>query len=488
MQRMTRISGILAAGSTAIMLTAVTPALATGQSLANLGSATSFIGVPAAESLSLPLDDKPRPWVAAHRGQWRDHPENSLPGILQAAKDGAEVIEIDIKRTKDGHLVLMHDDTVDRTTNGSGRVEDLTLAQVKELRLRQGLGNGPAPVSDLQVPTFEETLDAVSGQNVLLNLDKGWDYREQLLAELKDAGMVDYGLFKGAPDAAEANEFMASNPDAQYMHIINADQIHDVEGFTTHVPDAIEVAFESPDDAQVQPQYLTEIEKKTDLWLNSMWDSVSGGHTDEASLRDPQLGWAALADMGADVIQTDDVRLMDAWRDGIDVTRIGMGPSTLRVEAEDYIDDPELYSDSNDSNDCEPGKAIRETDSPVDACNLDGAHIVQYIREGEHFTLEVDVDEPGAYDLSIRHSADTEPGGTVAVDLGDGEHAPVALPNTTHNRAFTVTDLGEYSLSEGKNTITLSFSHPDYLSVDWLQLDKEPRTDRNLTDMGIVSK
>lgn len=209
---MTRISEILAASSTAILLTAVTPAMANAQSLVDYGSATSSIGVPAAESLSLPLEGEPRPWVAAHRGQWRDHPENSLPAILQAARDGAEVIEIDIKRTKDGHLVLMHDDTVDRTTNGSGRVEDLTLAQIKDLRLRQGLGNGPAPVSDLQVPTFAETLEAVSGRNVLLNLDKGWDYRDQLISDLNDAGMLDYGLFKGALNAAEANEFMACLP------------------------------------------------------------------------------------------------------------------------------------------------------------------------------------------------------------------------------------------------------------------------------------
>lgn len=484
---MTRISEVLAASSTAILLTAVTPAMANAQSLVDYGSATSSIGVPAAESLSLPLKDEPRPWVAAHRGQWRDHPENSLPAILQAARDGAEVIEIDIKRTKDGHLVLMHDDTVDRTTSGSGRVEDLTLAQIKDLRLRQGLGNGPAPVSDLQVPTFAETLEAVSGQNVLLNLDKGWNYRDQLISELNDAGMLDYGLFKGAPNAAEANEFMASHPDAQYMHIINADQIRDVEGFTAHVPDAIEVAFESPGDAQVQPQYLAEIEKKTDLWLNSMWDSVSGGYTDEASLRDPKLGWESLVDMGADVIQTDDVRIMDAWRDGTDVTRIGMGPSTIRVEAEDYIDDPAFYSDSDEKNECEPGKAIGNPDSPVDACDLDGAHIVQYVRDGEHFTLDVEVEEQGEYNLSLRHSADTEPGGTVTVDAGEGKQEPVSLPNTTHNRAFTVTDLGKLNLSKGSHKIELSFSHPDYLSVDWLQLDQGERTDRELTDMGIVA-
>ncbi len=476
----------------------LTRVIVTGTAISTLalGASAPAVGSPAPEknqstdtpaSLSLPLKGEALVWVAAHRGQWRDYPENSLPGILQAAKDGAEVIEIDLKRTKDGHLVLMHDATVDRTTSGTGRVEDLTLDQVKDLRLREGQGNGPAPVTDLQVPTFAETLEAVQGHNVLLNLDKGWEYREQLMAELEAAGMVDYGLFKGAPNAEEANAFMAAYPQAQYMHIINDNQVDDLAEFTTHMPDAIEVAFNTMDDVQAQPEYLAAIEAKTDLWLNSMWNSVSGGYTDEASLRDPALGWQALVDMGADIIQTDDVRMINAWREGTDVTTAGMKPSSIRVQAEDFLDDPDYYSDSNDRNDCAAGKAIRNPESPVDACDLDGAHIVQYIREGESFTLEVEVDKPGMYDLSIRHSADTEPGGTVTVDTGTGAGEPVALPNTTHNRAFTVTDLGQYRLDKGTHKIQLSFTHPDYLSVDWLQLDRGQRADQDLMDMGITA-
>jgi len=461
-----------------------------------LGVSAPAIGSPASEknqsvatpaSLSLPLEDEAGVWVAAHRGQWRDYPENSLPAILQAAKEGAEVIEIDIKRTKDGHLVLVHDATVDRTTNGTGRVEDLTLAQVQDLRLRQSQGNGPAPVSNLQVPTFSETLEAVKGQNILLNLDKGWEYREQLMSELEAAGMVEYGLFKGAPNAEEANAFMAAHPQAQYMHIINDNQVGDFAQFTTHMPDAIEIAFSTMEDVQAQPEYLAAITAQTDLWLNSMWNSVGGGYTDEASLRDPDLGWQALVDMGADVIQTDDVRMINAWREGTDVTRAGMKPSSIRVQAEDFVDDPAHYADSNDRNDCPEGKAIRKPESPVDACDLDGAHIVQYIRQGEFFTLEVKVDKPGMYNLSMRHSADTDPGGTVTVDTGTGTGDPVALPNATHNRAFTVTDLGRHKFAKGTHRFKLSFTHPDYLSVDWLQLDRGQRADKDLMDMGITA-
>lgn len=59
--------------------------------------------------------------IGAHRGQWRDFPENSLPGITEAIADGAEIVEIDVRLTADGVPVLMHDETVDRTTNGTGQ-------------------------------------------------------------------------------------------------------------------------------------------------------------------------------------------------------------------------------------------------------------------------------------------------------------------------------------------------------------------------------
>lgn len=430
-------------------------------------------------SLSLPFGDEPDIMIGAHRGQWRDYPENSIPAVLQATEDGAEIIEIDLKRTQDGHLVLMHDETVDRTTNGTGRVDEMTLEEIKTLSLRAGQGNGPAEVTDLRIPTFEEALEATRGHNVLLNLDKGWGYRDQLVEELRAAGMEDYALFKGAPNAQEANEFMAENPEFQYMHIINDDQVDDFTEFTTYMPEAIEIAFDSPEDAQADPDYWKVIDAKTDVWANSMWDSVSGGYTDEASLRDPDLGWQYFADHGIDAIQTDDVRMINAWREGIDVTTVGMKRHSMRLQAEDFIDDPAFYHDTNERNEC-GDRAIRNPDSPVDACDLDGAHVVQYIRQGEHFTLEVEVDKPGKYNLSLRHSADTEPGGTVTVDTGDAANEPVHLPNTTHNRAFTVTDLGKHHFSKGTHQIKLEFTHPDYMSVDWLQLDRGRFVDHGL--------
>lgn len=69
--------------------------------------------------------------VMAHRGGADLAPENTMEAFHQAAQLGVDVIELDVHLTKDGHLVVIHDDTIDRTTDGTGRVNDLTLAEIQ---------------------------------------------------------------------------------------------------------------------------------------------------------------------------------------------------------------------------------------------------------------------------------------------------------------------------------------------------------------------
>jgi glycerophosphoryl diester phosphodiesterase len=88
------------------------------------------------------------PQLIAHRGGPVYEPENTIAAFRNAIKVGADWIEMDIQRTKDGELVVIHDETVDRTTDGTGRVEDLTLEQIRAL----DAGNGE------HVPTFEQVI------------------------------------------------------------------------------------------------------------------------------------------------------------------------------------------------------------------------------------------------------------------------------------------------------------------------------------------
>ena len=88
------------------------------------------------------------PQLIAHRGGSAYEPENTLSAFRNAIEVGADWIEMDIQRTRDGVLVVIHDEAVDRTTDGTGKVEDLTLEQIRTL----DAGNGE------QVPTFEEVI------------------------------------------------------------------------------------------------------------------------------------------------------------------------------------------------------------------------------------------------------------------------------------------------------------------------------------------
>ena len=115
-----------------LALVAVSAAPAAGAADAPAGRAR--------EALLDPHD--PTVLVVAHRGCWKTAAENALSAIEACVALGVHMVEVDVRRTRDGALVLMHDETVDRTTNGSGRVGDLTLAEIARLRLRQGQG-GP---------------------------------------------------------------------------------------------------------------------------------------------------------------------------------------------------------------------------------------------------------------------------------------------------------------------------------------------------------
>jgi glycerophosphoryl diester phosphodiesterase len=102
------------------------------------------------------IDRQIWPAVVAHRGASSTHPENTVEAFHAAADAGADFIELDVRLTADGHLVVLHDADVSRTTNGTGMVHQMTLAQVKALDVVGG-------ERSLKVPTLEEVLHEMSG-------------------------------------------------------------------------------------------------------------------------------------------------------------------------------------------------------------------------------------------------------------------------------------------------------------------------------------
>ncbi len=103
-------------------------------------------------------------FVCAHRGASGTRPENSLEAFTEAVKLGCEMIEFDVRMTKDEHLVLLHDPLVDRTTNGNGPIRELLYSEVLDLNLYF-----ENVLVDTHIPTLDEVLDMIPS-NIRLNI------------------------------------------------------------------------------------------------------------------------------------------------------------------------------------------------------------------------------------------------------------------------------------------------------------------------------
>lgn len=110
------------------------------------------------------LTTKDRMYIAAHRGDSYNYYENTMTAFYKATEAGADMIETDVRLTKDNALIIMHDDTVNRTTNGKGKVSELTYEEILSF-------NAGDSSTFERVPKFEELISFASGQKITLNIE-----------------------------------------------------------------------------------------------------------------------------------------------------------------------------------------------------------------------------------------------------------------------------------------------------------------------------
>ena len=243
--------------------------------------------------------------VVAHRADWRYAPENSIAAIKSSIRLGADVVELDIQKTKDGKLILMHDNTLDRTTTGKGKVSEWTLDSIRTLYLK----NGASLRTKHRVPTLEEALLTAKG-HVMVNLDKAYPNFDEIFHILEKTGTVDQIIMKGSKPVAQVKKDLGKYLDRiLYMPIVNLDSpgaLQQIEDFMKEIrPVAFELLFKS-DTNQVPKQVKSLLEGKSKIWYNTLWDTMAGGHDDDMSLEDPDEGYGYLIDeLGATIIQTD---------------------------------------------------------------------------------------------------------------------------------------------------------------------------------------
>jgi len=106
------------------------------------------------------------PLIWAHRGASGYAPENTLLAFKKAIELGANGIELDVQMTKDGELVVCHDETIDRTSNGSGWIKDMTLAELKSL----DFSCGQKDFAGVTIPTMREVFELLAPTGFIINI------------------------------------------------------------------------------------------------------------------------------------------------------------------------------------------------------------------------------------------------------------------------------------------------------------------------------
>ncbi|MCD6509283.1 MAG: glycerophosphodiester phosphodiesterase [Thermoprotei archaeon] len=124
-------------------------------------------------------------FIVAHRGASGYEPENTIRAVRRALDMRVDAVEVDVRLSKDGVPVVMHDETVDRTTDGSGRVDEMTLEELR--RLDAGKGE--------RIPLLREVLEEVKGRAVLFVEIKVEEAAIPALSIVEDEGMLDEVLF-----------------------------------------------------------------------------------------------------------------------------------------------------------------------------------------------------------------------------------------------------------------------------------------------------
>lgn len=173
--------------------------------------------------------------IVGHRGDSYSYPENTMLAIRKAIENGANAVEVDVRITIDGHYVLMHDHSLNRTTNGTGGVKDLTLEHLKTLDAGSWKGSEFSGREDTKIPTLQECLDFIKDNNVFLYLHaNSGTFDEVKITELfrfvESSNLLDKVVFfvesnasviKGLDSNAMATSWGGSTVASNYIERLN---------------------------------------------------------------------------------------------------------------------------------------------------------------------------------------------------------------------------------------------------------------------------
>lgn len=203
--------------------------------------------------------------VWAHRGASGYAPENTMASFQKAAEMGADGLELDIQLSKDGEIVVIHDETIDRTSNGSGWVKDLTLAELKSFDYNYqngmnigGINSGTSEKRELkkvypeydfsEIPTMREVFELIAPTDLTINIEVKTGVvfypriEEKILAMVRDFSMEDRVIYSSFNHSTVVR-IKELNPDAEVGFLYADGPIGVVEYAKKHGVDALHPAL-----------------------------------------------------------------------------------------------------------------------------------------------------------------------------------------------------------------------------------------------------
>jgi glycerophosphoryl diester phosphodiesterase len=234
-----------------------------------------------------------------HRGTTLFAPENTLLGFEMALQYGVEVVEVDVRPTADEVLVLMHDSSVDRTTNGSGDVDEMTLAEVQSLVAVSAFDD----IEDQPIPTFAEFLERFQ-HRVLVNVDAKTSRYDLIVADIEAAQMQAW-CYVQVESTEDGLVMRGLDPSIAVMPDV-ADEA-DLELYeATLQPELIEVPWQLSEPALVTAADALGIR----VAQNSLGPADAAAAVHDANGDDPCVAFEAIWSLGSTLIQTDAPHLL----------------------------------------------------------------------------------------------------------------------------------------------------------------------------------
>ncbi|MBZ0302358.1 MAG: glycerophosphodiester phosphodiesterase [Anaerolineae bacterium] len=228
--------------------------------------------------------------VSGHRGARAYAPMNTVPSFELAVAQGADSVELDVHRSKDGYPVICHDFTVDATTDGSGRVTDKTLAELKELDAGSWFGDA---FRDVHIPTLDEVFEAV-GHKVYVNVEiksnsVQTDGVETLVAEVITRHGLTNRVIVSSFNPLALQRFRAALPEVPIAFIYEANMTIDTVGLIEQL--GVPHEARHPHHSIVDAAYIA-------------WAKSKGYRVNAWTVNDPTRA-VELRDLGVDTITTD---------------------------------------------------------------------------------------------------------------------------------------------------------------------------------------